>query len=529
MKEKILLHVTVSQKIHAYICESSQQELPSISALAEKFSVGEQTVVKAIQELAKKGIVSCCAGRKTRVIADPGNGSSDEANQFKSDRFKQLVQMFRQEIIDGKIKTGQPMPKSEYLVTRLKVSRRTLAQIFTGLLKECLVHKKGKKWIVGPARSNVAIFERPSLVLSDNARVIVVLCPSFKNWNTLLRHHRFNTFALTLTEEIERHHMRFVLCGTDSEENGPFSPAGLIHVKHLVATFGERYQGTILVGNFEAASQDTAPAPWLAMFGEFKKPVIWCDILNVGIEHISHEGIPPNTELYSVLVDNVAAAHAALRPLADLGYRLIGIPYAQEESAPVGWSVKRAELLADIASKNYPAIKIVQTDVSGPLWWPHLSGIHPEWNSPEKLFEEMKGRIIRFVNSHPESEEIAAKPAESQFAAAVPNLCKLLQEDRVTALIAPSEFFAIQFFAWLSLMGFKIPRDVSLVSFDNTVIIRAYPIATIDWGYNHMAYCSVHLLIGDIPIKINPGNIVFSSTSLIDRGSLSVPRNKTLF
>ena len=77
----------------------------------------------------------------------------------------------------------------------------------------------------------------------------------------------------------------------------------------------------------------------------------------------------------------------------------------------------------------------------------------------------------------------------------------LLFEQNVTAIIAMNDARARHYYLWLRTMGYRVPDDLSLLSFD-AVPRQLYPwqISSVDFGFGYLSYCAYHLIMEDVPV-----------------------------
>ena len=100
---------------------------------------------------------------------------------------------------------------------------------------------------------------------------------------------------------------------------------------------------------------------------------------------------------------------------------------------------------------------------------------------------------------------------------------------RPTAFLAMNDVLAKEYYLWFRALGLRIPRDLSIISFDNMYESKAYGIASVDFGYADMGYRAAHLLIGDIPVATDGRRWhIRPEPVLHDRGSIGPPRKGVL-
>jgi DNA-binding LacI/PurR family transcriptional regulator len=85
----------------------------------------------------------------------------------------------------------------------------------------------------------------------------------------------------------------------------------------------------------------------------------------------------------------------------------------------------------------------------------------------------------------------------------------------------------IEYYFWFRAAGIAIPRDLSMISFDNMTQSIFLPVSTIDFGLARLGYLAAHLLIGDIAVRADRHGFVPGPCTLADRGSIGAPsRNR---
>jgi DNA-binding LacI/PurR family transcriptional regulator len=105
---------------------------------------------------------------------------------------------------------------------------------------------------------------------------------------------------------------------------------------------------------------------------------------------------------------------------------------------------------------------------------------------------------------------------------------KLFKNNRKipTAFLVLADVFAFGLIKGLKELGLKIPKDVSVMGFDNNVICEYLdpPLTTIDWQEKQVGMESVNLLIDIIEGKKIENKNIFLSTEIVERKSVGPPR-----
>lgn len=116
------------------------------------------------------------------------------------------------------------------------------------------------------------------------------------------------------------------------------------------------------------------------------------------------------------------------------------------------------------------------------------------------------------------------EPDTSRVPLPVRTQIRSLIDSGATALIAITDTHARAYYVWLRSMGYDIPGELSLLSFDASPR-QLYPwqISSVDFGFGYLAYAAYHLLMGDVPI-LRTDCSVAARPRLNHHGSLGAPR-----
>jgi DNA-binding LacI/PurR family transcriptional regulator len=104
-----------------------------------------------------------------------------------------------------------------------------------------------------------------------------------------------------------------------------------------------------------------------------------------------------------------------------------------------------------------------------------------------------------------------------------PSIVNLLSTKGLSALVALNDGMAIEIHLWLKFAGIRVPRDLSIVSFDNAIDYYHLPISTVDFGFARLGYQAAHVFIGDIPVRSGADGDMPGACTVIDKGSIGTP------
>jgi hypothetical protein len=99
----------------------------------------------------------------------------------------------------------------------------------------------------------------------------------------------------------------------------------------------------------------------------------------------------------------------------------------------------------------------------------------------------------------------------------------ILHDTGVTALLCPNDGLARRMYWVCRQLGYAIPDDISLLSFDNDHTASSHMMSSVDFGFGHLGYCAFHLLTKTLPINTAPGGRVGARAHVAGRGSVGPP------
>lgn len=249
-----------------------------------------------------------------------------------------------------------------------------------------------------------------------------------------------------------------------------------------------RKQGiSLMISSIEVDLQNR-PVEWPAMLE--KRMVDGIIFIGTQVEDTAHavrqrldvpivlvDSYAPNLNFDSVLTDNFTGAQMAVQHLIDLGHRHIGLIGSKENSVP------------SIAERRQAYIQTLQA-----------AGIFNEnyiYNSELYRPGAHEGAVV-LMQKYPE----------------------------ITAFFACNDDTAAGVIAAAVDLGKKVPRDISVVGFDNIALAGelAPPLTTVHIHKNWMGILGVRYLLERAEHPEKPKSTTFISTQLVVRKSTAPPR-----
>jgi DNA-binding LacI/PurR family transcriptional regulator len=496
------LYQEIAGRIEQRLADDPEYRLPTLPELSRELGVSLMTVWKAVRVLSDKGLVRAHQGRKIRRADDPASRPIAESE-------KRLYARIKQSVLDGSYRAGDPLPKLQYYAVAERMARMTIVRVFRQLAHDGLIHKQGKSWIAGQQSRRLISGARED---PDTAPVALLVMLDDERLQNLFPNLHIAPFVNPFYEELMKGGMQVRLAHRMPSVLGEFPiPCGLAGVRSLIRKLGERYRGALLIDETLTNDDYITWAGELSCFG--KKPVVLFDPSEVESQ-LTRKPLSGNERLFRLFFDEGAAVARAIECLTDAGHRNIG--YALFQAPGYFWIQRRYERIVDIARSRTPALAIHSATLAELFWV--TGGV-----DLQSLMPEFTRRIDAHVGPAPEGSRSINR--QRRIMRATPSLASLLRRG-ITALICPNDQFAYQFWMWFKRVNIPVPRHMSLISFDNSLQGRIYPVSTIDFGFARLGYSAAHILIGDIPVQSDKAGNIAGTCTVIDRGSVGKPAQR---
>jgi len=476
------------------ISKATGATLPSIHVLARETGVSYLTMWRAVRILAQRGLVECRQGSplKIRGVGAPAGASGSTAR---------IVDSIREKVLRGDYRTGHALPKIAHLCAAARASRDAVIDALRQLSTEHVVHKAGKFWIAGP---------RPAMISQSGKTgggrpVVLMLFHSAPDWFTFFNNAHTAPFAWSFGTEMQYAgiELRMALVA-GIRAAGSTLTAGIDSTQTLIRSLGARYRGTLILHNEGIAAEF---GRWLALLDGLDMPAVCFDPSGTAIEDARRRF--SLSKRYSRLhLDERAAVACAISSLAARGHTAIGFPYYENEP----WMARRLSLAREVIDRGYPDMTLVPSTLRESLWKISL-GDSQDW------FGFISGNIDRFLDRRGPKPGAPQSSRAGVFAAA-PSIAALF-EHGATAIVAPNDRIAHEIYLLLQRADVRVPREISMVGFDNIPEGVIFPLSTVDFGFARLGYFAAHSFIGDIPVRPNRDGNLAGICTLVDRGSVS--------
>jgi DNA-binding LacI/PurR family transcriptional regulator len=284
-----------------------------------------------------------------------------------------------------------------------------------------------------------------------------------------------------------------------------------MRIRQSIEKHGQWHIGTLVVWPRKMVPEMTPLVETLLLSG---KPVVWLD-------HSNHPH-PPDIRRPGFIRCRFSEREGLLRALAtleELGHSRIGY---LGRTGYDGWEGKRYQGCVELARRRWPRMTIhrcaVRADELGirdkPMHWPETDAQPEDWlAAPESISEKERvaldrGELTPTLISHGRQFEDL-----------------LHHHPHITAVIVSNQYRACELYSYLRWRGVSIPRDISLVTFDNYLQFQIWPLTTVDFGFGNLGYRAFQAIRGEIPVRIGTNRDMLTEALLINRGSLDAPRS----
>ena len=481
------LFADIARKLVQQIKADPSMGLGSIGELAGQWNVCYATMQKAVAVLAQQDIIESHRGRRIRLpVCEPA---------LRTTPGSRLAGQIRDAIKDGTYRVGQPLPKGDYFVQTRRVAYQTIAGAMRLLHGDGLIHKDGKRWVVGPHR-------QLKTALRSSAPTVLLVVPRTSDVVPFYSDQHLAPFSTHFSTELASFGIRLTVVPMYlSAAQEPDQVSGIEEAEKRTRRLGSQYQGALALMGLPEAGTDA----WLEMLLSFKMPVVGFDY--AGGDPIMTPKRAFRTAWYRLFFDELSAVRMAIDKLADAGHRRIGFPNLARGT--IDWATRRIEMARQCAASHECHPEILTIDHAESFWNPFGQAALPPF-------------FQRFVNALPEPASKQIPPSPATLRRHTPSLAGLLDRG-ITALLAANDFSAIEYHEWLAAAGIDVPKGLSLASFGNTAQSAPYPISTIDFGFSRLGYLAAHVFVGDIPVRADKNGAIAGECIWVDRGSVGRP------
>ncbi len=496
------------KKLYLQVAERLELEIGALPAgslldsqanLCIRFNVSRPVITRAVAHLEQKGLLDVAAGRRARVPDSARNVTCRETVQSGA---IQLEKHLVNGITTGIYQPGNPFPKYRWFTDRFGICDKTVGKVFMRLSNRELVHRVGNRWVPGT---------RGPVDSTPSSRFIAIMAQSKNHWASICRADRTYLFGSSFLTEANRVGIRIVHTSCPSQSEFEQTIDRLSDSK-------TGYMGAFLA---LAAERIRILTPQIYKLLSLGRPVFWLDR--------SDSGCPIDHPYFARLrISEHSAVWAALTHIHQYDHK--SVLYVDYSWTP--WSDRRFRLLQDLAARKYPEIVVHGTREKPPHgvnWYQDVTNFLVSQNHRKTelisllsdylrncSYElEYHGNAVQTSTGIAQNHQALLRISEALFRMQYPDIhhwrigrllaLSLLLPPCInrlspTALIVPNDSVGRDVHEWASLAGFRIPEDLGILSFDNSLSRVPLTLSSVDFGFGYLGYSAFHAILGDLPI-----------------------------
>ncbi|MBD3392146.1 MAG: hypothetical protein GF418_08715, partial [Chitinivibrionales bacterium] len=259
---------------------------------------------------------------------------------------------------------------------------------------------------------------------------------------------------------------------------------------------------------------------WLASLCQFGRPVVWLDFDNTA-PHLDRRALTRKNYFRCYSSDR-EGVRLALDTLHKLGHRSI----AFVECGAYGgqdWQRRRKEYVLEETRTRYRDLSVHVIAQHEEFWRHRMDRERCDILDHADAIRRSLARQYPLA-----SESRMQSLLRDCLAQDVPSLAAIAARRDCTAVLAPNQWLAINYYYWFRFAGFEVPSDLSIIGFDNRLPFEAHPVSTVDFKLDYLGYAAAHALLGDVPVNADRQGNIPSLPAVLDRGTLGRPRTRAV-
>jgi DNA-binding transcriptional regulator YhcF (GntR family) len=520
------------QKAIAFImrgiaAKSLDRKFPSIKSLAQAADVSFVTMWKAVDHCKRQGVISRSkhgirANTRSRLLKSFEETQSMEgmADPFveiavAEPLWKRMLSHLKQDILTGRFHFGQPLPSFKELQGQYAVSYPTLKKALETLSAEGIIrtHRRG--------------YAVPALAKSESTARIVAMGCGWEDGTLWIDYQDKNYFRILESECIQSKLALDIvvycrrggkLCFIDTITRKPYDLSN----ENIISIM-------IIVANLEIPLEEV-----LRTIAGLKKPVAVLDV--VGGWDVSPR-TPGNyyLQFFTVTTSRLPPRRVG-QYLLNLGHTSVAFVSPFHKAL---WSVRRLDAIREIFAAAghgdtvHPFVldqyafqwDYLQEDRDNPEEILRLVAAYKEWKKyADSEFFRKFGNISYNISKYLTEWNCATGEIFHRMA---PVFRRALENKAITAWVMANDYAATLALDFLKENSVRVPEDISVISFDNTLDAMENQLTSYDFNPNGIV--SIMLRFALRPSSVSPlrgRGVIEADGTIIERRSTarSVPR-----
>lgn len=497
------------KKLYLQVAERLEREIGALPAgsfldsqadLCIRFNVSRPVITRAMANLEQKGLLDLAAGRRARI---PDSAQKVTCREPVQSGTIQLEKHLVNGITTGIYQPGNPLPKYRWFTDRFGICDKTVGKVFTRLSNRELIHRVGNRWVPGA---------RGPVDSTPPSRFIAIIAQSKNHWASICRADRTYLFGSSFLTEANR--VGFRIVHTSCPRRDEFE-----QTIDRLSNAGTGYMGAFLAF---AGERIRILTPQIYKLLSLGRPIFWLDRSDSGCS-IDHPYFA------RLRISEHSAVRAALTHIHQ--YKHKSVLYVDYAWTP--WSDRRFRLLQDLAARKYPEIAVHNTREKPPRsmnWYRDVVDFLESQNNRKTELISLLSGYLQDCGYEPEyhgrnagQTSIGVTQNYQALLRITEGLSRMKYPDihhwrtgrlvvlslllplyinrlNPTALLVPNDSMGRDVHEWASLAGFRIPEDLGILSFDNSLSRVPLTLSSVDFGFGYLGYAAFHAILGDLPI-----------------------------
>jgi DNA-binding transcriptional regulator YhcF (GntR family) len=529
MKKKPGLQKAVNFILKGLDDKSFSQKLPSIKSLAQAADVSFVTMWKAIDHLKKQGAISRqgkgilshvnSAEMQPFDAAPPQGGASDAFQGIDAvdPLWKKTLMRLKRDVLTGRFPVGHPLPSFKELQGQYDVSYPTLKKALETLSSEGII------------RPFQRVYSVPALSKSESTARIVAIGCGWEDGTLWIDHQDKNYFRILESECIQSKISLDIvvycrldgrLCFIDTITRKPYDLSGdnILSIMVIVANLGIQPEEVLqnLVG--------------------LKKPIAVLDVVG-GWEVSSRTANNYYLRFFTVTTSEFPPRQVA-RHLLTLGHTDIAFVSPFHKAL---WSIRRGDAIRDTYrdagqpdSVHFHVLDdyafqwdFLQENGNNQEEVQALVAAYDRWQKyADSEFFRKFGHISYSISRYLTEWNCATGEIYHRM---VPLFKQALQDKAVTAWVMANDYTATLALDYLKEKKVRVPEDLSIISFDNTLDAMENHLTSYDFNLNGIVSIMLRYALRPSSVSPSPGkSVIEAEGAIVERRSTArfEPRQK---
>jgi DNA-binding transcriptional regulator YhcF (GntR family) len=520
MKKKPGLQKAVNFVMQGIASKSFPGKLPSIKSLAQAADVSFVTMWKALDQLKKQGtlsrsnlgvrnkaktppIGSLDAGRSTGVTTDSYHGM-DTVEPL----WKKMLARLKHDILTGRFHSGQPLPSFKELQGQYAVSYPTLKKALESLSVEGIIRAFRRGYAM------------PMLAkLESTVRIVAIGC-GWEDGTLWIDHQDKNYFRILESECIQSKISLdiVVYCRQNNK---------LVFINSIKGKPYDLSNENILSFMLIVANLEIPPEEVIQSLVGLKKPIAVLDVVG-GWEVSSRTANNYYLQFFTVTTSKLPQRQVG-QYLLNLGHTDIAFFSPFHKAL---WSVQRHDGIRDIFADagygdNVHSFVLdqyafqwdyLQEDHDNPEDIQALIAAYNEWQKyADSEFFRKFGHISYNISRYLTEWNCATGEIYHRM---VPLFRKALDNRAITAWVMTNDYTATLALDYLKESKIRVPEDLSIISFDNTLDAMESQLTSYDFNLNGIVSIMLRFALRPSSVSTLRGKAVIEAEgTIIERRS----------